>query len=191
MLEGFTYWGIALPARRDDAHPMITLNVPVADRPRRWIPRMVLAAFIIVVGGLGLVGWILAQPSAYDRPEGARRTDVGNAINAWVDAANPGDRLHLAEVTDFDWDRVVILPPYASNEMARAALGFAWNAQGSPLAVTEGGSTVAFALGRSVVGWTTIASYVNLPLDGSPEPLALDRAAAVLTWSNGGLVSAR
>jgi len=36
----------------------------------------------------------------------------------------PGETFALREVADFEWDRVVVIGPYASNEYARRALGF-------------------------------------------------------------------
>ncbi len=37
--------------------------------------------------------------------------------------------VHLAEVVDFDWDRVCILGPYSDNKAAQQTLGLEWDAE--------------------------------------------------------------
>lgn len=37
------------------------------------------------------------------------------------------NQIILAEITDFQWDRVVILGPYTPAETANKVLGFTWN----------------------------------------------------------------
>jgi hypothetical protein len=117
------------------------------------------------------------------RPDPRHRPEIGAAIEARVEQAHPGDHLALSDIATFDWDRIVILPPYASNQMA-AGLGVAgWDVEKSPTFTSESGNLVGFVQGETLVAWTVVGRRADLPPAQTGSPLALSRHDAVFIWS--------
>ena len=53
------------------------------------------------------------------------RSGVGAELEAKA-RAGPSPKFRLSELTDFEWERVVFLGPYTSQQQADRALGFHW-----------------------------------------------------------------
>src|SRR5688500_5517184 len=81
-----------------------------------------------------------------NRPEGAYRRDIGEQIEQWFSNAEEGDRLVLADLAGFDWDRAVVFDPYMSDEETEVALGFRWHIESQIGAASDGVNVVGFAL---------------------------------------------
>ena len=135
-------------------------------------------AFLAAVLGFGIFLFNRAN-----RPDEAHRPELGTAVETWAAQAHRGDRLTLSDIASFAWDRVVILPPYASNRMA-ADLGVnGWDVESSPTAFSEVGSLVGFERGGNLVAWTVVGRRSDLPPAQTGSPIALDRPNAVFVWS--------
>jgi hypothetical protein len=53
-------------------------------------------------------------------PNHARR------IEQWVGSAQPGERVCLTQLTDFEWQSVALFGPYTQRESVERTLGLAW-----------------------------------------------------------------
>jgi hypothetical protein len=102
----------------------------------------------IAVGVLVIAGCTPTNP-----PEGVEARD---RLIEVVHAAPVGEVIDLAQVIDVDWDRLVILPPYATNAYAAERLGFPFDADSLPTSVNDNGSVYVFAKGDAAVVWFTL-----------------------------------
>ncbi len=110
-----------------------------------WIrPSLLLLAFAIAACG--------APPPRED----TKRHDA--FVQAVNDAAPCGE-LDFRVILGDDWDRAVFLGPYATNDGAKEALGFAFDVEKlSPWSSTEGGDVVVLVKDQAHIAWFAIAS---------------------------------
>ena len=101
----------------------------------------------ILGGALLLIGCGPTNP-----PEDVQARDQ---LIAAVKSSRVGDEIDLTAVIDDQWDRLVVLPPYATNDDAADVLGFPFNVEESPTSVDDSGSVFVFAEGDAVAVWFT------------------------------------
>jgi hypothetical protein len=132
-------------------HPKGNPDEKQPIRKRRTLSRAnplrtrALVAFILVVQFAAGCDSRAALP-----PEAISRRDE---LLAAIRVANPGDVIDLNQRLGPDWDKLGLLPPYTSNEEAQQALGFEFNAEGSPTFVQDNGAVVVLAKDDRFVAW--------------------------------------
>lgn len=94
---------------RDDVH-----------RGRRWPLLWIFAPLIL--GALIITGAAVIAHASLGFPN----TDLAEELDAAARAGNP----LVSEVTDFDWDRLCVVPPRVSSEAVDDLLGFQWGVVG-------------------------------------------------------------
>ena len=165
------------------------------------LPRPSLGLALGVIGILIIAAVILYNyaPPAFTTmldlprsPQGQHRQEIGGQVESWATNSNIGRRLVLSDVATFDWDRVLILAPYATDQEARNQLGFAWNVEDWS-SMNEGMNLVGFALDKHIVAWTSVSRLTELLPHPTTEgdTLLLSRDAAVLTWTGSAFEVAR
>src|SRR5215218_1862507 len=77
---------------------------------------------------------------------------IGGSSDEIADAVESGKPFRLADVTDFEWDRLYVIPAYSSQRDVERQLGFHWgDAEHSDFRTTDGGSLLAFVRDGEVV----------------------------------------
>ena len=161
---------------------------------RRQRPRDLWLIVATVIGGVAIAIFAILSAAAYAssllprEPTGERRQDVGDAIAAWARSAQPGDRLDLAEVAAFAWDRAAIFSAYAEPEIAPEVLGFAWNIDDAPTYWSDGGTLIGFADGDRVVAWTIVPNDAGFGFQYEGDGIAIGRQDAALVWNGSSFV---
>lgn len=103
-----------------------------------------------------LLALAIAACGASTAPQDTERRD---AFVKAVSEAAPCEELDIRAVLGEDWDRAVFLGPYATNDGARGALGFAFDVEKlSPRSTTEGGHVVVLVRDQAPVAWFPLAS---------------------------------
>jgi hypothetical protein len=107
-----------------------------------------------------------------------------DALLAAVAGAEDGETVDLVSVFGPDWDRAVILGPYASSSHAEAKLGFPFNIEeASPYTYTEGGVVMLLAAGSTIVAWMPFAgSELSF---GCPRPASAADSKLVVVREEG------
>ena len=102
-----------------------------------------------------------------------------------LESGGSSDVVHLADLTDFDWEIFVVLGPYTTREGAEAALGFPWpDFERFDLESSDGFSLLVFANDDSVVRVEHhprckpdfAASLLQKPLARSDAVISIDRS---------------
>jgi hypothetical protein len=89
--------------------------------------------------------------------------------------------LDLRERMRFDWDRLIVLPPYSSAEALKSKLGFEWPAgQKSNSQMSDRYSMLVFVKGQEVAAWTDV-DRERTSLDPLMDKGYIARADAVFT----------
>jgi hypothetical protein len=66
-------------------------------------------------------------------------------------SAETGEPFRLSSVTDFEWDRVHVVPPYASAEAVNRELGFRWDDAEGAAPRTDARSLIVFVSRGEVI----------------------------------------
>jgi hypothetical protein len=68
--------------------------------------------------------------------------------------AHPTAPLNVAELTDFQWDRLYIFAPFASHDDIQESLGFAWpNVSKTHIHHSDVNTLLVFVKDKQVAGW--------------------------------------
>jgi hypothetical protein len=143
------------------------------------VDRVVLSGRFVLIGFL-LVG---CQALGLSGPAGEHRNDIGTALVNWTMTAKSGDQIALRDLTDFDWDRVLVGQSYYPNEYAEHDLGFAWDAEKLPSYTNEGLNFLAFVAGDRVVAWTTVTRLADIAVpSGGDGAFLTGKDSALFVW---------
>jgi hypothetical protein len=141
---------------------------PLTDRTdpaRRWRSDRLALVLLLVAAASGLV--VLA----FGRPSGERK-DFQAQLGAAARKVGTGGTINLASITNFDWDRAYVFPPYSDPAGIRKALGFDWVPASPAEALVVGNLMLAsdeqslwvFVKGeRDVTAWTVLNSRSDPP----------------------------
>lgn len=111
--------------------------------PRRCCNATLRAALTTLLAALSLIGGLAGC---------APSTRVSEALQNALAHAAPGDGIRVRDLTDFEWEALVVLGPYTTRETAEAALGFPWPGfERFDLASSDSFSVLVFMYKGSVV----------------------------------------
>ena len=117
---------------------------------------LLVASMAAVVGVAGCGGGDDNQPNA--------AATLG-AVIARAATTQPGEKIDLARLTDFDWDRLYIFGPHAKKSEIESALGFDWpGVSKTKIAKSDEVALLVFTKEKKVVGWL---EYPRLKADFS------------------------
>lgn len=145
------------------------------SRPRRW-----LIVLLVVVGAIASLIALAFRPDN-------ERKDLQPSIGAAAAQVGSGGVIDLANVADFEWDRVYLFLAYSGSDGIREGLGFDWvpaspaesAVMGNLLLASDELSLLVFVRGdRDVTGWTILNSDDRPPsiqpdLDAIPDYFAV------------------
>ena len=134
-----------------------------------------------------LVGLTLAGAGCRSRAAREGRWVYKTFTHAVTGAGRPDSKgpLDLRELMPFEWDRMIVLPPYSSPAAIEEKLGFAWNdGKSSRSQLEDRYLLLIFVKGDEVVAW------LDIPQDRSDLTALLDlgyiaRADAVFSVRRG------
>jgi hypothetical protein len=117
---------------------------------------------LVCVCGLTVIVSAGCSKPADDQPNAAALLGAKIARTA---ATQPSERIDLAQLTDFDWDRLYIFGPHTKRDEVQNALGYEWaGVSKTKIARSDEISLLVFTKDRKVVGWL---EYLRLKADFS------------------------
>ncbi len=112
-------------------------------------------------------------------PPPGERPELGVRIQTAAAALGDGEALDINNFTNFTWQRLIVLPAYAPDSVARQALGFEWPAERLPSSDNDAWTTLIFADDGRVVAWCQLeSSRVNFHSELYAGPLVVAASQA-------------
>ena len=112
---------------------------------------------------------------------------VGAALHEALTASPRPEEVDVAQLAPFDWDRVVVFGPYATQVAIDDTLGFAWpSSEAKDIEGSDLANLVVFLRKGEVVATEMVPrSLVNF--SSGQLPMDLDHESSVLTldWNGG------
>jgi hypothetical protein len=123
--------------------------------------RRTASLFLLAASIAGLVG--VGCDKGHDNQPNAAAT-LG-AVIARAATTQPHEKIDLARLTDFDWDRLYIFGPHSKRDEIESALGFDWpGVSKTKIAKSDEVTLLVFTKDKAVAGWL---EYPRLKADFS------------------------